>query len=312
MPSYTATQIFQWLYQKKVFDPDLFSNVKAAYRDLLKCKFVCTFPNITSHKRSQDGSEKVLLENGCEMVIMPYEKRTTLCLSSQVGCRMGCTFCQTGKMGLMKNLKTHEIVEELLLAEKLIDKRITNVVFMGMGEPLDNYHAVKKAVHIFYDKKGLAIKPSKITISTCGIIPQIEMMAKELPVRLAISLHSADTETRTKLMPISRKYPLADLKKMLLKYPKDRYGITFEYLLIEGVNDSVQDAKKLVQYVHGLKARVNLIPLLPSKNFSYNAPSEPKIRAFANYLREHGIVAPVRYSRGADISGGCGQLSLDT
>ena len=265
-----------------------------------------------------DGSEKLLLKTFdglfIEMVIMPYDDRVTLCLSSQVGCRMGCNFCQTGKMGFKRNLSSGEILLQILLANILQDnksqKRISNVVFMGMGEPLDNFDEVAKACKIMIDKGALGLSKAKVTVSTSGLVPEIYRLAREVPVRLAISLHSADDIIRSNMMPINRKYPLEKLKKALLEYPAPaRYGITLEYVMIEGVNDSIQDAKKLVKFIHGMKAKVNLIPVNHFPGLKMKPSVQEAIDAFQQYLSDRSIPAPVRYSRAQDVSGGCGQLA---
>ncbi|MCH9625499.1 MAG: putative dual-specificity RNA methyltransferase RlmN [Chlamydiales bacterium] len=264
---------------------------------------------------SEDGSQKLLLKTWdnllIELVIMPYANRTTLCLSSQVGCKMGCTFCQTGKMGLKRDLTSGEILSQLLIANQTLEEaKVTNVVFMGMGEPLDNYDAVVKACSTMIDPQGFNLSKNRVTISTSGLVPEIKKLGQDLPVRLAISLHNADNEKRSKLMPVNRKYSLEELKRVLLNYPASpRYGITFEYVMIEGENDSLQDAKKLVRFLHGIKAKVNLIPVNPFPGVAITASSEERIREFQTYLTQRSIPAPVRYSKGQDISSGCGQLA---
>lgn len=271
---------------------------------------------IDSHLVSQDKSEKFLLETAdkllIEMVLMPHDKRTTLCISCQVGCKMGCTFCQTGKMGFKRNLTSGEIVAQLFIANHALASRgkVTNVVFMGMGEPLDNYDEVVKACSLMISPSGFGLSKSRVTISTSGLIPAIKRLGVDLPVRLAISLHSADEEKRSRMMPINRTYSLKELKQTLLEYPAPaRYGITFEYVMIEGVNDTIEDAKKLVTYLHGLKAKVNLIPVNHFPGVQMKASSSERLNTFQSYLSTRSIPAPIRYSRGQDISGGCGQLA---
>ena len=314
---FVGKQIFEWIFSKQVLDPERFSNISKPVREQLG-KFSWQLPEVSSHLISKDGAEKFLLKTRgnllFEMVLMPYENRTTLCISSQVGCKMACTFCQTGKMGFQKNLSSGEILSQLLIASLRLKEsgagRITNVVFMGMGEPLDNYDEVVKACRILLDPLGFALSPARVTISTAGLVPEIERLGRELPVRLAISLHSASDEKRSQMMPINRRYNLEELKKVLLDYPAPkRLGITFEYVMIEGVNDSLQDAKRLVGFLHGLKAKVNLIPINHFPGVAMQASREEKLSAFQSYLAERSIPAPVRYSRGQDISGGCGQLA---
>jgi 23S rRNA (adenine2503-C2)-methyltransferase len=243
------------------------------------------------------------------MVLMPYENRSTLCISSQVGCKMGCTFCQTGRMGLKRNLSSGEILSQLILAGQR-GAAITNVVFMGMGEPLDNYDPVVKACKAMIDPQALALASQRVTISTSGLVPEIRKLAKDLPVRLAISLHTADNDKRSAMMPINRTYDLQTLKEALLDYPAPkRYGITFEYVMIKGENDSLKDAKKLVHFLHGMKAKVNLIPINHFPGVEMEPSDAARIKEFQTYLTDRSIAAPVRYSRGQDISGGCGQLA---
>jgi 23S rRNA (adenine2503-C2)-methyltransferase len=322
---FIGKQIYQWIYQKNCANPELFSNLAKQVRALLVEDFDWSLLKIDSDLQSTDGSRKLLLMTHdsllIEMVLMPYENRTTLCISSQIGCKMGCTFCQTGRMGLKRNLSSGEIVGQILLANQLLadqspdladtaETKISNVVFMGMGEPLDNFEQVIKACKIMVDSDALGLSKSRVTISTSGLVPEIRRLAQELPLRLAISLHNANNEKRGAMMPVNRQYPLEVLKEALLEYPAaKRDGITFEYVMIQGENDSILDAKRLVKFLHGLKAKVNLIPI---NHFPGNPmrPSEAEsIRFFQRYLTDRSISAPVRYSRGQDVSGGCGQLA---
>ena len=318
-PSFVALQIYQWIFQHNQSDPNLFTNLSKKNREELITSFNWTLPKIDSHLISVDGCEKLLLNTPdnmlIEFVIMPYEKRVTLCLSSQVGCKRGCTFCQTGKMGFKRNLSSGEILSQLLMANQVLRAKepalkVTNVVFMGMGEPLDNYDAVVKACTTMLDSKAFSLSARRVTVSTAGVVPKIIQLGKDLPVRLAISLHNADDEKRSSLMPINRKYPLAMLKKALINYPApERYGITFEYVMIEGENDSLEDARKLVKFLNGINAKVNLIPINHFPGVEMQPSSTKRIEAFQSYLTDHSLTAPVRYSRGVDISGGCGQLA---
>lgn len=318
-PKFIAKQILQWIHQKGVFDPQEFTNLALSIRAQLSECFCWDLPLVDSRLKSQDGSEKILLGRGdgllYEMVVMPYENRATLCLSSQVGCRMGCTFCQTGKMGFRRNLSSGEILGQIHLANRILseqeeERKVTNVVFMGMGEPLDNYDEVVKACRLMIDPKALGLNKSRVTVSTSGLVPEIRRLGEDLPVRLAISLHQAENVNRSRIMPVNRKYPLEELKKALMDYPApSRHGITFEYVMIEGENDRIQDAKKLVKFLHGIKARVNLIPLNHFPGVEMRSSTAQRIREFQKYLSDRSIPAPVRYSRGQDISGGCGQLA---
>lgn len=318
-PPYGALQIYQWLFQKEVTDPSCFTNLSTSIRNILAGEFRWELPKIESQLASQDGSQKLLLQTRdgllFEMVLMLYDNRITLCMSSQVGCRMGCTFCQTGKMGFKRNLSTGEILSQLIWANQLLKKdpelkKVSNIVFMGMGEPLDNYEAVIAACRVLIDPQGAGLSSSRVTISTSGLVPEIIRLGQELPLRLAISLHNASEEKRSKIMPINRKYSLAELKNALLQYPASkRHGITFEYVMIHGENDSIADAKKLVHFLHGLKAKVNLIPFNHFPGVSMQRSEEESIRNFQLYLSDRSIPAPIRYSRGQDVSGGCGQLA---
>ena len=314
LPAYVGKQVFEWIFRKGVLKPSEFSNISASARELLQKAFQWDALAIDSHLTSQDGSQKFLLRTHdkllAEMVLMPSENRTTLCISCQVGCKMGCTFCQTGKMGFKRNLSSGEILAQIHLANGFTPQRVTNIVFMGMGEPLDNYEEVVKACRVMIAPEGFALSKTRVTISTAGLVPEIKRLGTDLPVRLAISLHSADESQRSDMMPINRQYSLQDLKAVLLEYPSPaRYGITFEYVMIEGVNDTIAHAKKLVRYVHGLKAKVNLIPVNHFPGMPIRASSAERLHQFQAYLTERSIPAPVRYSRGQDISGGCGQLA---
>jgi 23S rRNA (adenine2503-C2)-methyltransferase len=318
-PPFIGKQIMEWVFHKDVLNPSHFSNISISLREKLTGTFCWELPQIDSTLSSKDGSEKILIMalDGelYEMVLMPSENRITLCVSSQVGCRMGCTFCQTGKMGFRRNLTKGEILAQLLIANKRLQethpgKQITNVVFMGMGEPLDNYNEVIEACKIMIHPRYFGLSRSRVTISTSGLIPEIERLGKDLPVRLAISLHAPDDERRSKIMPVNRRYPLQSLKKVLQGYPAPgRLGITFEYVMIRGVNDSLKDAKKLVHFLHGLKAKVNLIPMNHFPGSPMSSADTQAIEAFQKYLSDRSIPAPVRYSRGQDVSAACGQLA---
>lgn len=318
-PGFAGKQIYHWIFAKGTLDPMQFTNLSLKVRETLSEEFDWELMKIHSNLPSLDGSEKLLLQTIddllIEMVIMPYDDRITLCLSSQVGCRMGCHFCQTGKMGFKRNLSSGEILSQILLANQRLKEQgetrsVSNIVFMGMGEPLDNFEEIVKACKAMIDKKGLSLSKSKVTVSTSGLVPEIYRLAREVPVRLAISLHSADDQKRSEMMPINKKYPLEKLKKALLEYPApSRFGITLEYVMIEGENDSILDAKKLVKFIHGMKAKVNLIPINHFPGLKMKPSLQDSIDAFQSYLSERSIPAPVRYSRAQDVSGGCGQLA---
>jgi 23S rRNA (adenine2503-C2)-methyltransferase len=315
---FVAGQIRRWIYEKRSLVPSEFTNLVPQIRAALADAFSFALPEVDQVTSSEDGSEKILLKlaDGAmiESVLMPTRDRVALCLSSQVGCRLACAFCQTGKMGFGRNLTAGEILAQVLvayrrLAERGDDRRITNIVFMGMGEPLDNYEQVLEASKTLLDENLFGVSKHRLTISTAGIPPAIRRLGAELPLRLAISLHAAADELRTQLMPINARYPLAELKEVLLDYPAGRDGITFEYILIKDLNCSILHARRLVKFLHGLKAKVNLIPMNPHPGVAFEAPSEKEIREFQSYLSERSIAAPVRYSKGKDVSGACGQLA---
>lgn len=314
-PAFTAKQILDWIFRHHVTEPDKFSNLSLTLRDALQNAFRWELFTVDSVLASVDGSEKFLLKTAdglfTEMVIMPSENRMTLCVSSQVGCRMGCTFCQTGKIGFKRHLSRGEILAQILLAnQRLAERKVSNVVFMGMGEPLDNYEETVAACRTMIDPRYLGLSKHRVTVSTSGLIPEIQRLGQDLPVRLAISLHSADDVRRSEMMPVNRKYPLAELKKVLLNYPApSRYGITFEYVMIKGENDSVKDAKKLVSFLHGIKAKVNLIPMNHFPGSPMSCADVEAIHSFQSYLSDRSIPAPIRYSRGQDVSAACGQLA---
>lgn len=319
LKSFVADQVLQWMYARGTLDPSLFTNLSTTLREELKANFDWSLPKIDSVMGSSDGSEKLLiaLKDGAltEMVIMRSPDRTTLCVSCQVGCKMGCVFCQTARLGFSRNLSRGEILAEVLLANQRLREQgaehlVSNVVFMGMGEPLDNYEAVVGTCNMLIDPKLFGLSKHRVTISTSGLVPEIRRLGHDTPVALAISLHSADDEDRSHLMPVNKRYPLSQLKEALLEYPvQTRHGITFEYLMIRGVNDSLAHAKKLVKFLHGLKAKVNLIPMNAFPGSCYEASHEKEVHEFQQYLTDRDIPAPVRYSRGQDVSGACGQLA---
>ncbi len=318
-PPFVAKQIMEWLFAHQVIVPASFSNIAKGLQEKLQQSFDWSLPVIESILPSTDGSSKFLLKTRdhlfFESVLMPSSDRVTLCVSSQVGCRMGCTFCQKGKMGFSRNLSAGEILIQIILANHHllslgIDRRVTNVVFMGMGEPLDNLEAVVQACQVMIHPRYFGLSRHRVTVSTAGLVPEIRQLGQSVPVSLAISLHSADDAHRSQMMPINKKYSLSELKETLLEYPvQTRHGITFEYVMIQGVNDTLQDAKKLVKFVHGLRAKVNLIPMNPHPGSVMQAALPESIRTFQRYLMDRDIPAPVRYSRGQDVSAACGQLA---
>jgi len=319
-PKYVAKQIRQWIFQKGIMDPLQFSNISLPLREALANEINWDLLEVDSiESSSENNSEKILIRHDpktfSECVLMVEENRVTLCVSSQVGCKLGCTFCQTGKMGFTRNLSSGEILAQVMIAnrrleERGLDRKVRNVVFMGMGEPLDNYDAVVEACRTMIDPDLFNLSKHRVTVSTSGLVPEIEKLGKELPVSLAISLHAAIDEKRSAMMPINRRYPLSELKQALLDYPHHtRHGVTFEYIMIRGLNDTIRDAKQLVKFLHGFKAKVNLIPMNPHPASDMQPSTEESLRAFQAYLQDRSYSAPIRYSRGGDVSAACGQLA---
>ncbi|MDA9951374.1 23S rRNA (adenine(2503)-C(2))-methyltransferase RlmN [Oligoflexaceae bacterium] len=316
-PKFRGKQVVDWIYKKGIVDPDLMLNVPKQTREKLRDSFSLAMPDIESQITSADGTTKLLLRSHrrhmIETVIMRYDERTTLCVSSQVGCKLACSFCQTGKLGFFRHLQTSEILAQLHMANAILapeNRKISNIVFMGMGEPLDNYDAVLASVHRMIDEPAYNLSSRHVTVSTSGLCPQIKRFATESKASLAVSLHSADPDTRTSLMPINRKYDLVKLKEALMEFQDSRNRkITIEYILIRDQTCSPLQAKKLVSFLHGLKAKVNLIPFNDHPGSEYGRPSDKDIAAFQKYLVDRGYPAPVRYSRGLEVSAACGQLA---
>ena len=288
-------------------------------RARLQDEFVVSTPAIRSEQRSSDGTRKFVLEladgRQIESVFIPDTPSMTFCVSTQVGCAMSCGFCLTGKMGLVRNLTAGEIagqVRVLAKATDLLDKSF-NIVLMGMGEPLHNYDNTMKALRMLHEEHGLAISPRRITLSTVGIVPGLERLAQEpLMPNLAISLHATTEDQRTALVPPNKKYSLASLLEACRKFPlKKRARITFEYVMLEGVNDSPDDARRLAKLLAGMKAKVNLIPLNPAPGIDYTRPSDDRVERFAQILADRHLTVSVRKSRGRDIRAACGQLIVE-
>jgi 23S rRNA (adenine2503-C2)-methyltransferase len=316
---YRARQIFQWVYRRGVTDFAAMTNLPGAQRATLAGRFRISTPPVTRRDISEDGTEKFLLalQDGrhVESVFIPRTPHQTFCVSTQVGCAMGCAFCLTATMGLVRNLTPGEIVGQVRVlagALALRDARF-NVVFMGMGEPLHNYDATMAAVRILADEHGLAVHPRRITLSTVGLVPAIERLAGEdVMPRLAVSLHAPTDEQRAALVPVNRKYPIADIIEACRRFPPARRGrITFEYVLLAGVNDAPDDARRLAALVRDLHVKVNLIPLNPAAGIPFERPSDERIDAFGRTLAERGITVMVRKSRGRDIRAACGQLAVE-
>ncbi len=312
---FRARQLFKHIYARRIDAWGECSDLSKAFRTQLEYGARLDALELVEKQRAEDGTSKYLfrLHDGqhIESVLIPDPPRCTLCISSQVGCALGCTFCLTGKMGLRRNLTTAEIVDQLCQVQR--DRRaprITNVVFMGMGEPLANYEAVLRALRIMLDADGLAFSHRRITLSTAGLVPPLQRLGQDSPVNLAISLHAPDDELRSRLMPINRTYPLAELLAACRAYPlPPRKRITFEYILLEAVNDDPKQARKLVKLLHGVRAKVNLIPWNPHPASAYRKPAEDRILAFQEVLQKAQLTAIIRQSRGAQIGAACGQLA---
>ena len=345
LEKYTAGQIVQWLYKKNATSFEEMTNLSKGARKILSENFYISRLKLVKKLQSADGTQKFAwgLEDGriIESVLIlsePYSKvpknqrtnalthqrtRFTLCISTQVGCAMGCVFCRTGQMGFIRNLTQGEIVDQILEAQEKRGARITNVVLMGMGEPLANYDNVVNAVRIMLDSKCLGLSKRHVTISTSGLVSGIERLAEEkLEIKLAISLNATTDEARAAIMPINKKYPLASLFKALKKYATatGRNRITFEYVIIEDENDSIEDAMRLVKLLSHIPAKVNLIPvnvvptfrsgeIAQSKDRDYRTPTEETIQRFAQYLRNKNVQVNIRVSKGTDILAACGQLA---
>ena len=316
--SFRADQVFNWLYQKRVESFDQMLNIGQGARKLLEDHFYISSLKVSDNLQSSDGSIKfrILLDDGnsIESVFLPHKNHNTICISSQAGCAMGCDFCMTAKMGLIRNLEPSEIINQIfsVLKELTEEKKIRNIVFMGMGEPFHNYKNLMKALEILTDEYGFNFSQRRITVSTSGLLPKIKSFGLEkIKANLAVSLNGVTNEVRSKLMPVNKAYNLEKLIKACSDFPlESRKRITFEYILIRNLTDSLQDANNLIRLLHGLKFKINLIPYNNTPGGKYNAPSPEKARIFQKYLLDHKIIAPLRISKGQDIQGACGQLAV--
>ncbi len=319
---YRADQMYSWVYAKGVTDFENMTNLSKDLRGRLAESFRIGRPGVNVDQQSIDGTRKWLLDfedrNAAETVYIPEPDRGTLCVSSQVGCTLTCAFCHTGTQRLVRNLEAGEIVAQVMLARDHLgewpsakeEKRITNIVMMGMGEPLYNYDNVKKALEIVMDGGGVSISKRRITLSTSGVVPEIERCGRELGVMLAISLHAVTDEVRDKLVPINRKWPIKELLRACRAYPaaKNARRITFEYVMLKGVNDSEADARELCRLIKGIPAKVNMIPFNPWPGSAFECSERETIKKFARVVEKAGYVATVRTPRGRDILAACGQL----
>jgi len=313
---YRSVQILRWLYQRGVHSIDEMTNLSKTFRQKLnEVGFISTLDPLHV-EQAKDGTKKFLFQlkdgNRIEAVLIPDKSRLTLCVSTQVGCAFGCRFCLTGKMGWKRDLTISEILNQILAARETLKERtsITNIVLMGMGEPLANYSNTLHAIELMINPDAFKFSSRRVTLSTVGLLPELERLAKErIFFRLAISLNAANEETRSHLMPINRRYPLRKLLEACRHFPlRPRTRITFEYVLVDGINDSPQDAKKLLKILRGIPSKINLIPLNEAPGIPFKRPLEKKVREFQEILMKGNLTAIVRASKGADISAACGQL----
>jgi len=316
LPKYRAEQILTWIYHRRAPDVAAMSDVPRALRDEFVANF--TLPRLCPERlsRSADGTRKLLfrLAEGyaIESVLIPDPPRLTPCISSQAGCGMGCSFCATAQLGLQRHLEPHEIVGQVMAAESVLDagESITNIVLMGMGEPLHNFENVVAALAILSAPWGLGISARRVTVSTVGLLPQMARLVRETNVNLAISLSATTDEQRARLMPVNKKYSLERLFALCRSLPiAQRRRITFEYVMLAGVNDSTADADRLVKLLHGIRAKVNLIPFNAFPGAGVASSSGAVIETFRQRLLAAGVLATVRRSRGQDIDAACGQLA---
>ena len=316
---FRGRQIFRWIYRRGVSDIEAMTDLPRELRAQLAAELTIGLPHLVHSERSTDGTEKFLLRladgRHIESVFIPDTPAMTFCISTQVGCAMACAFCLTGKMGLVRNLTAGEIVGQVrVLATTLhfLDRRF-NIVLMGMGEPLHNYDETMKALRILGDEHGFAVSPRRVTLSTVGVLPALERLASEPKMpNLAISLHAPTDALRGELVPINRKYGVGEIIAASRRFPlKKRARITFEYVLLAGVNDSPDDAKQLASLLAGVKSKVNLIPLNAAAGISFERPSDEAIDRFAQILADRHLTVSVRKSRGRDIRAACGQLIVE-
>ena len=323
-------QIWQWLYHWGTRDFALMTNLAKDYRTMLAENFVIALPEVVARQVSDDGTRKYLVRiaggHEVEVVYIPETDRGTLCISSQVGCTLTCSFCHTGTQKLVRNLTTAEIVGQIMIARddlgewpeqgapKNETRLLSNIVLMGMGEPLYNFENVRDAMKIAMDPEGLTLSRRRITLSTSGVVPEIARTAQEIGCMLAISFHGTTDEIRDRLVPINKRWPLADLLAVLRDYPKvsNSERITFEYVMLDGVNDTDEDAHRLIKLIEGIPAKINLIPFNEWPGAPYKRSSNNRIRKFADIIYKAGYASPIRTPRGEDIMAACGQLKSAT
>ncbi|OAN72864.1 23S rRNA (adenine(2503)-C(2))-methyltransferase [Sulfitobacter sp. EhC04] len=323
-------QIWQWIYQWGVRDFDAMTNLAKAYRAELAEKFVIEVPEVVTKQVSSDGTRKYLVRiaggHEVEVVYIPEDGRGTLCVSSQVGCTLTCSFCHTGTQKLVRNLTAAEIIGQVMVARDDLDewpvpgavkdetRLLSNIVLMGMGEPLYNFENVRDAMKIAMDAEGIQLSRRRITLSTSGVVPEIWRTAQEIGCQLAVSFHATTDDVRDKLVPINKRWNIEELLDALRSYPKvsNSERITFEYVMLHGVNDSDEDARRLVKLIDGIPAKINLIPFNEWPGAPYKRSSNNRIRAFADIIYKAGYASPIRTPRGEDIMAACGQLKSAT
>ena len=326
LPKFRAKQVWRWIWRHGLTNFDEMSDLSKPVRELLGMQFSADRPAVSKRLQSVDGTIKWLMRfpdgNEAECVYIPDKTRGTLCISSQVGCTLTCSFCHTGTQKLVRNLTVAEICGQVLLAMDELDdwpsgkpeRRLTNIVLMGMGEPLFNYDNVSKAIQIIMSGEGVAISKRRITLSTSGVVPEIKRCGEELGVNLAISLHATRDDLRNELVPINRKYPLAELVDACRNYPglSNARRITWEYVMLDGINDSEDDCRALLALIRGIPSKLNLIPFNPWPGSPYICSPDDRIDAFARRALNAGYASPVRAPRGRDILAACGQLKSES
>ncbi len=318
LPSYRAEQIYHWLTCKSALSFEEMTDLPKTLRSQLKETYSIEVPVIIDVQRDEEGTTKLALklEDGevIETVLIPEKDHWTLCVSTQVGCAMGCKFCLTAQSGFKRNLEVYEILGQVVIAKRYLKELkasypLRNIVFMGMGEPLANYENLVKALKILEDKRGFGFSKKRLTVSTVGLAPEMERLGKDFPVALALSLHSPRDDLRKELMPVAKKYSLQELLKVLKEFPRVKKGRhTIEYVLIKGINSSLEDAKALADLLKGLPVKINLIPFNPHPDLPFERPEEETIIKFQSYLLSKGILTTLRKSKGLKISAACGQL----
>jgi len=319
-----VNQIWGWVYNKGINSIDEMTTLSLDLREELKKYHNLKRPQISDEQISKDGTKKWLLKfndgSEVETVFIPDDERGTLCVSSQVGCTLNCTFCHTGTQRLVRNLTSQEIVSQIIIAKDSLSewgqepRQITNIVMMGMGEPLYNFESVRDGILTMSDDAGLSISKRKITLSTSGIVPKIKMAGDEIGSMLAISLHATNNDLRNEIVPINKKYPIEELLEACRNYPglSNSKRITFEYVMLKGVNDSEAEARDLVKLISGIPAKINLIPFNSWPGSSYECSDWEQIEKFGDIVNRGGYASPIRTPRGEDISAACGQLKSDT